>query len=67
MMARAPPAHAPHDLSPWYSISQRSRRHRLSISAEEVTTMNIKHSVFKALGAMSLLVVAGTVAMLLFR
>ena len=34
---------------------------------EGVTAMNIKHSVFKALGAMSLLVVAGTVAMLLFR
>ena len=32
-----------------------------------VTTMNIKHSALKALGAMSLLVVAGTVAMLLFR
>jgi hypothetical protein len=32
-----------------------------------VRTMNNKHSVFDALGAMSLLVAAGTVAMLLFR
>lgn len=31
------------------------------------TTMNNKHSVFEALGAMSLLVAVGTVAMLLFR
>ena len=32
-----------------------------------MTTMNNKHSVFDALGAMTLLVAAGTVAMLLFR
>jgi hypothetical protein len=35
-------------------------------SVEGVITMNNKHSVFEALGAMSLLVAAGTVAMCYF-